>query len=68
MPEARAGGLFCEDMTKPWKLACHALHVYNKNCERFVDCRAAACKVGARSSRFTYTCEAAEILETKPLN
>jgi hypothetical protein len=64
MPQA-AGGLFCDDVTKPWNLACHAQHTYSKNCERGVKCMAAAREVEAPSAKFTYICEAAEILETK---
>ena len=64
MPQA-AGGLFCDDPRKPWNLACHAQHTYTKSCERGLACKAAASKAGAASSKFTYTCEAAEIVETK---
>ena len=64
MPQA-AGGLFCDDATKPWNLACHAQHTYGKRCERGLACMAAARKAGATSAKFTYTCEPAEILETR---
>lgn len=64
MPQA-AGGLFCDDATKPWNLACHAQHTYSKSCERGKACMAAAREAGATTAKFTYTCEPAEILETK---
>ena len=64
MPQA-AAGLFCDDVTKPWNLACHALHTYDGTCERKLACKAAAQKAGSNTSKFMYTCEAAEILETK---
>ena len=64
MPQA-ASGLFCDDLKKPWNLACHALHTYDGACERKLACKAAAQKAGSSTSKFTYTCEAAEILETK---
>ena len=35
MPQA-AGGLFCDDATKPWNLACHAQHTYSKIIARAV--------------------------------
>ena len=64
MPEG-AGGLFCDDVKKPWNLVCHAQHAYTLRCERGVACRAAAQKADSSTARFTYTCEAAEIMETK---
>jgi len=64
MPQA-ASGLFCDDLKNPWNLACHALHTYDGACERKLACKAAAEKAGSSTSKFTYTCEAAEILETK---
>ena len=64
MPQA-AGGLFCDDVTKPWNLACQAQHTYSLACERGVKCKAAARKAGSHTSKMTYVCEAAEILETK---
>jgi hypothetical protein len=64
MPQA-AGGLFCDDATKPWNLACYAQHTYSKSCERGRACMAAAREAGATTAKFTYTCEPAEILETK---
>ena len=64
MPQA-AGGLFCDDATKPWNLACHAQHTYSKTCERGKACMAAARQAGATTAKLTYTCEPAEILETK---
>ena len=64
MPTA-AGQLFCNDVCKPWRLACHAHHVYDGHCERKRECRLAAEKAGSQSGpRFTYTGHADEILET----
>jgi hypothetical protein len=60
-----AGGLFCDDATKPWNLACHAQHTYSKTCERGKACMAAAREAGATTAKLTYTCEPAEIIETK---
>ena len=51
---------------------CHFLgsknstgHTYDGTCERKLACKAAAQKAGSNTSKFMYTCEAAEILETK---
>lgn len=64
MPQA-GDGLFCDDLKKPWNLACHALHTYHRSCERGKACRAAATKAGSEDSRFTYKCHADEVFETK---
>ena len=64
MPQG-ADGLFCDDLKKGWNLACHAQHKYTKACERWRVCRAAAAKAGSDSAKFVYTCDAAEVFETK---
>ena len=65
MPQG-GDGLFCDDsMTKPWNLACHALHTYHKSCERGKACKAAAKKASSETSRLTYKCHVGEIFETQ---
>ena len=64
MPQA-GDGLFCDDLNKPWNLACHALHTYHRSCERGIACRAAAAKAGSAACAFTYKCHADEVIETK---
>lgn len=59
-----AGQLFCNDLKKPWRLACHALHVHDGKCKHSVACRQAASKAGSSDTRFTYTAEPEEVLET----
>jgi hypothetical protein len=63
MPQGK-DGLFCNDMTKAWNLACHAHHMYDRHCERRTACKLAATRAGSQGSRFTYECDAAEVIET----
>ena len=65
MPEA-AGQLFCNDCTKPWRLACCAQHVWDKMCERKKPCKEAAAAAGSLTGcRWTGVHEAGEIIETQ---
>ena len=66
MPQGR-DSLFCDDMTKPWNLACLAQHRYDGKCKRGVACKRAALAAGQAEddSRFVYTCDAAEVFETQ---
>ena len=64
MPQGR-DSLFCDDMTKPWNLACLAQHRYDGQCKRRLACKRAALAAGADDSRFVYTCDAAEVFETQ---
>ena len=66
MPQG-ADGLFCNNLQKPWNLACHAGHNYNRLCDHRVVCREAAAAAGSQDSKFTYTCQVAEVFETKLL-
>lgn len=57
--------LFCNDMMKPWMLACHAQHVWDGRCERQIACRRAKDAAGGTSTKYAYTGDAKEILDTK---
>ena len=64
MPEG-AARLFCDDATKPWRLACHSLHRWDKSCERAAVCRRAAAQASSLTgSRFTYVAHVDEVFET----
>ena len=62
MPLCR--GKFCNDVKRPWALACWGMHEWDAMCERRISCKQAAISNGSATAAVMHDADPAEILES----